>query len=545
MVWFFRLMFACCGLMWLASVPAVAQESASADPSVRQQQSGPDKSTEAEVKSDADRSSADSKGEAGSADESETVVRDDVVKIDGTAVSYRAKAGYLRLKSDKGEERAKVFYTAYHRRGDVKSASRPITFCFNGGPGSASVWLHMGMLGPKRVVLPDPTEPSAPPFESRANAYSLLDVTDLVFVDPVGTGYSKPADPKKGKEFYGLSQDLQSVSEFIQLYVTKFNRWGSPKFLLGESYGTTRVAGVSKRLQDRYRMEVNGLVLVSSVLDFRTIVFGDTNDLPFVLFLPSYTATAWYHGKLAEGLQGDLRHALREARRFALNDYATALLKGAELSEAKRDSIAIQYARLTGLSKEYVLENNLRVSTSRFAKELLDGRDETVGRFDSRYTGIARDPADDRYAFDASASALFGPFTASVYDYFRNELGLRRDQPYEVLASLDWDWGRENGFVETVTSLSDAMIRNQSLQVFVANGYYDLATPYLATEYTFAHLRPYRLRSRVTMKYYEAGHMMYIHEPSLQKLRGDLLDFYRSTLEGGSGGGEPGSSATR
>jgi len=518
MLWFFRLTFIFAALSVAALPLSSAQEAGKAD-------SPPD-----------DMGAKDE-----TAEETKSVVSEGRVEIDGKEITYQATAGFLTFQSETGEERAKVFYTAYRRTGDEenKTRSRPITFCFNGGPGSSSVWLHMGMLGPKRVVLPEPDQPSVPPFGSQTNRYSLLDVTDLVFVDPVGTGYSKPAEPEKGKEFYGLRQDLDSVSEFIQLYVTKFNRWGSPKFLLGESYGTTRVAGVSKRLQDRYRMEVNGLVLVSSVLDFQTIVFSETNDLPFVLFLPSYTATAWYHGKLSDDLQTDLDATLRKARRFAMNDYATALLKGADLSKTKRDAVAGQYARLTGLSKEYVLENNLRISSSRFNKALLESQDETAGRFDSRYTGIARDPADDRYAFDASASALFGPFTASVNDYFRNELGIELDRPYEILASLDWQWGRENGFVETVTALSDAMIRNRSLKVFVANGYYDLATPYLATEYTFTHLRPPHLSQRVTMEYYEAGHMMYIHEPSLQKLRKDLLAFYRDTLEEDSAEEDP------
>ncbi|QDT37759.1 S10 family peptidase [Stratiformator vulcanicus] len=452
------------------------------------------------------------------------------VRIAGESIEYQAIPDTLTLKDDKGEPRAKIFFAYYRVKQEADAPERPITFCFNGGPGSASVWLHMGMLGPKRLVIDSDAGRLPPPHGYIDNEFSLLDVTDLVFVDPVGTGYSKATDPKKKGDFYGFRKDLKSLAEFIQLFVTKNERWGSPKFLLGESYGTLRVAGLARELQNTYRMEINGLVLVSSVLDFRTIRASGSNDLPYILFLPTLTATAWYHEQLDDGLQKDLAKTVEQARKFAFGEYATALLKGADLPKKKRRRVAERFAKLTGLDAEYILDANLRVDMSRFAKELLEEQQVSVGRFDSRYTGPVADLIDDRYDTDASSSALFGAFTSVVNQYFREDLGVKRDEPYEILARLDWDWDSENGYVTSADMLSAAMRQNPALKVFVANGYYDLATPFAATEYTFNHLTPRSLREHVTMEYYEAGHMMYVHEPSLEKLRTDLVKYFEAAI---------------
>ena len=452
--------------------------------------------------------------------------------IAGQQVTYQVTAGSLPLKTDTGQDTAQVFFVAYTRTDSQDAARRPISYCFNGGPGSSSVWLHLGMLAPVRVQLGDQPQPVAPPYRLGPYPFSMLDKTDLVFIDPVSTGYSRPAADQDGKQFYGYEQDIRSVGQFIHLYTTRFNRWQSPRFLIGESYGCMRAAGLSKHLQDRYRMELNGIVLVSSVINFQTIRFGVGNDLPYILFLPTYTATAWYHRRLSPELQKSLPEALAAAEKFALGDYTLALIRGTELKSRERQRIAREVARFTGLSAAFVQRSNLRIRMSQFAKELLRKRNRTIGRFDSRYLGIDRDGVGDRYDFDPSGAAIFGPFTAALYQYLRNDLKVEQDVPYEILTSKVQPWsyeGFQNRYVDSSESLRAAMTRNPYLKVFVANGRYDLATPYLATEYSFNHmlLAP-ELRDNVTMGYYDAGHMMYIHEPSLERLKRDLDKFYQA-----------------
>jgi carboxypeptidase C (cathepsin A) len=367
------------------------------------------------------------------------------------------------------------------------------------------------------------------------NEYSLLDVSDLVFIDPVGTGYSRPTTGEKAREFHGLKKDIESVGDFIRLYSTRYGRWLSPKFLIGESYGTTRAAGLSGYLQERHGMYLNGILLISSILDFSTAYFNIGHDLPYIMFLPTYAATAWYHKKLPADLQGDLRAALEEAEAFASNEYVLALMKGDTLAGEERAQIVQKLARLTGLTTDYIERTNLRIEIFRFIKELLRDQRRTVGRLDSRFQGFERDAAGESVENDPSFSNIIGPYTATFYDYVRRELRFASDLPYEILSlkvHAQWSYSdHENQFVNVAETLRKAMSINPFLKVFVANGYYDLATPYFATEYTFNHLSlDENLRNNVSMTYYEAGHMMYIHIPSLAKLKEDMVNFIHGAI---------------
>jgi carboxypeptidase C (cathepsin A) len=451
------------------------------------------------------------------------------VAIGGTKVEYEAVAGTMQLKEEDGKATANIFYVAYTRVG-TDAKARPITFCFNGGPGSSSVWLHLGALGPKRVPFGEHGEPLPPPVALVDNAESILDQTDLVFIDPVSTGYSRAADEKNAKQFHGVEEDIQSVGEFIRLFTTRNGRWQSPRFLAGESYGTTRAANLVNHLQNRHGMNFNGVALISSVLNFQTILFTDGNDLPYILFLPSYTATAWYHKRLEKGLQADFHKALDEAVRFAETDYTLALMKGSKLSAAEAAATAKQVARLSGLSEGYVLKSNLRVEAQRFMRELLRDQGLTVGRFDSRITGKDANDVGERPDFDPSYAAVQGPYTAALNQYLRGELKFESDLAYEILTGRvqPWNYGKSatNRFLNVAPALREAMTKNPYLRVFVASGYYDLATPFMATDYTMTHLGggP-AVAARVTTAYYEGGHMMYTYEPALKQLRADLAKF--------------------
>ncbi|HEX3149428.1 MAG TPA: hypothetical protein VHR66_15245 [Gemmataceae bacterium] len=432
------------------------------------------------------------------------------------------------LKDEDGKPQASIFSIAYTKTGE-EASKRPITFCFNGGPGSSSVWLHLGTLGPRRVAFTDDGQPLAPPARLVDNDASLLDLTDLVFIDPVSTGFSRAADERNAKQFHGVQEDLQSIGDFIRLYITRNNRWASPKFLAGESYGTTRAAGLASHLQSRLGMRLNGIMLISAVLNFATIRFDDGNDLPYPLFLPSYTATAWYHQKLEPALQGDFAKTLAEAEAFAAGDYLQALHRGSAMTAADRKAVAAKLARLTGLSEEFVLRNDLRIEGQRFMRELLRDRGRTVGRFDSRYLGKDSIDANERPEYDASYAAVQGTFTEGFNAYVRGELKFESDLPYEILTGRvhPWNYGSAtNRYLNVAPALRSAMTENADLRVFVANGYFDLATPYTATQYTIKHLDSDRkLLDRVTMTYYEAGHMMYVHKPSLIKLKKDAAAF--------------------
>jgi carboxypeptidase C (cathepsin A) len=453
------------------------------------------------------------------------------ITLNGQKLDYTATAGTLPLKDKEGKITAHVFYIAYTKDGVADLSKRPLTFSFNGGPGSSSVWMHLGLLGPRRVKLKDDGTPTPPPYELVDNEYSLLDETDLVFIDPVGTGYSRATKPDEAKKFYGLKEDTRSVGEFIRLYATRNTRWASPKFVIGESYGTTRAAALSGELLKVHHMNLNGIMLVSTVLNFQTIWGGAGNDLPNVLYLPSYTAAAWYHKKLAPDLQKlSLEQVLKQAETFASGDYNQALLLGTSLEKKKYDAVVKQMARLTGLSETYVDRADLRPTLQRFNVELLRDRDLQIGRFDARYTGYVRDRLSDSTEGDPSADAVFSVFGSDFNQYVRTELKYDEDEPYEILAGVGpWNWGAENEYANVATTLAASMTANPYLKVHVSCGYYDFATPYFASRYTFSHLNVNpELQKNVTLDYYSAGHMMYLNLPDLQKQKADLARFIKS-----------------
>ncbi|MCC6426488.1 MAG: peptidase S10 [Phycisphaerales bacterium] len=461
------------------------------------------------------------------------VVTEHTVTIGGEAVSYTATAGRLAIKDEAGKSKALIFHVAYERKGVEKPELRPIMFVFNGGPGSSSVWLHMGSLGPRRITYGDEGEAPSPPGGLIDNEAAWLDFTDLVFIDPVTTGYSRAAEGENAQQFHGLRQDAQVVGEFIRLYTTQHKRWLSPKFLAGESYGTTRAAALSALLQDELGMYLNGIVLISPVLEFQTIRFDEGNDEPYWLFLPTYTATAWYHKKLGADL-GDLNSAVGQAEKWASTEYVTALAKGNRLSAEELDKVATQLARFTGLSKDYVKRSNLRISQGRFCKELLRDQGRTVGRLDSRYKGIDRDDAGSGTEYDPSYAVIQGPYTAGINAYVRGELGFESDLNYEILTGRvhPWDLGAEGRYAEVADGLRRAMNANPKLGVLVCNGYYDLATPHFASDKTVSQLGLDDAdRSRVTIQRYNAGHMMYLRKDDRDKLRVDAKRFVLDCLK--------------
>ena len=458
--------------------------------------------------------------------------------INGKTISYKVNVGTMLIREEEEEKepqaKASIFFIAYTREGEEVGEKRPITFSFNGGPGSSSVWLHLGLLGPRRVIAEDNAKPVPPPYQLVNNEFSLLDETDLVFIDPVSTGYSRAVPGEKDKQFHEYKKDIKSVAEFIRLYTSRFKRWDSPKFLIGESYGTTRAAGLVGYLQTELGMFLNGVMLISCFLNFQTARFNPGNDLPPILFLPTYTTTAWYHKKLPEDLQSDFAKTLTEVREFVLNDYSLAMMKGDTLNENETEQIVNKLVRLTGLSKSYITGTNLRINIYRFVKELLRTEHRTIGRLDSRFTGIDKDDTGMDFEFDPSYAVIQGAYTATFNDYVRRDLNFTSDLPYEILAPLYKNWKYEdyhNQFLNVAETLRQAMSMNPFLKVFVGNGYFDLATPFFATQYTFNHLElDPSLRDNITMAFYEAGHMMYLHSPSLMKLRDDLVSFIRSAL---------------
>ncbi len=455
-------------------------------------------------------------------------------------LSYLARTGHLPLRDEAGVHLADIFFVFYTKEG-VDSRTRPITFAFNGGPGQPAVWLHLG-IGPMRAVIPEPSpdrrfatgSPAPPPFASlEANEGSWLDDTDLVFVDPVSTGYSRAAPGQSPSQFHGYAEDVEYLAEFVRLFLGRYDRWGSPKFLVGESYGTTRVAGLARHLQSRHGIYLNGVVLVSGMLNWQTGRFHVGNDLPYLLFLPSYTATAWYHGKL-EG--GTLEEALAASRQFALGEYATALLLGDDLPPDRRERVVQRLASLTGLDPAYVERSNLRIDGSRFTKELRRTERVTVGRLDSRFRGEDRDAAGERYDYDPSYY-VYGPFSSLVNEYLRDVLGYRTDRAYEIRAGdlvRPWSYaGSQNRYLNVAEDLRHAMAENPSLRLLVASGYYDLATPFFAMDYTVSQMGlSAEQRRNVELAYYEAGHMMYIHPPSLRRLRQDAARFIATSVAG-------------
>lgn len=455
------------------------------------------------------------------------------LNINGKTLNYTATTGFMDMRDEAGKLRANVFFVAYNKDNVKDVSQRPVTYTFNGGPGSSSVWLHMGGLGPKKVKLAPDGNVLPPPYQYEDNPETWLDETDLVFIDPMMTGYTRPAEGVDKKEFLGYQQDIQLVGDFIRLYTSRYKRWGSPKFLAGESYGTTRAAGLSGYLQDRHGMYINGLMLISAVLDFSTIRDYHANDLSPLLRLPTFAATSWYHKK-ADSKYTDLKAFLEEVETFALNDYALALLKGDLLTAKERNAVIDKLHAYTGLSKSYIDQTNLRFTVGRYNKELLRSEKQTVGRLDSRFKGYDYDEAGERYEFDPSYNGvIYGPFTAVLNDHIRSHLKFESDLPYEILTgrARPWDYSNvQNRFLNVAETLRNAMSKNPYLKVWIANGYYDLATPYFATEYVVNHMfLKAELKKNITMTYYEAGHMVYIHQPALVQMKKDLVDFIRSS----------------
>ncbi|MBV8212950.1 MAG: peptidase S10 [Verrucomicrobia bacterium] len=432
----------------------------------------------------------------------------------------------------KGKPKAQVFFVAYVAEDVGDPAARPLTFAFNGGPGSSSIWLHLGGLGPRRAQLSDAGEALPPPSKLVDNESTWLPKTDLVFIDPVSTGYSRPAPGEEAKQFWGYKEDIQSVGDFIRLWTTKYERWASPKFIAGESYGTTRAAGLSDYLESRYGLYLNGIVLISSVLSFQAIDFGAGNDQPYPLFLPSYASAAWYHKKLSADLQQlSLPDLLSKVEQFAENDYERALSQGDRLSSEEKNAVATQLARFTGLSQQRYLQLSLRESDSLFFNDLLWDQNRSLGRFDSRFTGIRSYPGTDREDSDPSDEAVDGPFTSAFYTYVRQDLKYESDLPYERIAEVHpWLFSR-NKYLDVAEDLKKAMNRNRYLKVMVCCGYYDLATPYFAAESVVhtMNLDP-AVRNNVTLSFYGCGHMVYLENASRKKLKADFEQFVDSAL---------------
>ena len=460
--------------------------------------------------------------------EESPVITHHSINAGGKELRYTATVGMMPIKNRDGETEARIFFMAYTLDGASDRQQRPLTFSFNGGPGSASVWLHLGAIGPRRVPMnPDGTMP-APPYHLVDNEYTWLDQSDLVFIDPVGTGYSRALRPEAAARFFSLQGDIESVGEFIRMYLTRYERWTSPLFLAGESYGTTRASALSGYLIGR-GIAFNGIVLISTIMNFETTDFASGNDLPYLMYLPSYAATAWYHKKLPRDMQSkSVQKVVAEAEEWAATDYTLALEKGDRLSGPERQETINKLARFTGIDPKFIDNANLRVSLNFFRKELLRDEKRSIGRLDARFKGYDSSYVTAGPDFDASEAAIRPPYTSTFNNYVRTELNYKSDLEYYILGGGigPWNWGTNNGYVDTSVALRDALARNPYLKIFVAMGYYDMATPYFAVQYTLHHisLDPALLRNFST-GYYEAGHMMYIDEKQLGRLRADVRKF--------------------
>lgn len=458
------------------------------------------------------------------------------ITIDGQVLRYRARAGFMVLKSETGQELANFFFVAYDKIDPQQPAGkRPITFLFNGGPGAASVWLHLGTVGPYRLNYRDELgRPPIPPYELVQNDATWLTFTDLVFIDPVGTGFSRPAPGQKAEMFYNVKEDLESISDFVRLYLTEYERWLSPKFLAGESYGTTRAAALSEYLVDNRGIAINGAILVSPVLDFQTIQPDASNDLPYALYLPTYAAAAWFHKKLPpERQQLSLQQLLQQATQFALDDYYPALVKGSRLQQEQRQQLVKKLAEFSSVPPRFIEEANLRIDPGAFRKLLLKDEQIVAGRFDARLTGFELDPASSWPAYDPSLTPFLAAYTASFNAYVRSQLRFESQLPYEVLSNkvrFDFSQGKQ-GYLYVGDNLRSAMAKLPFMKVLVAAGYYDLATPFLASDYTIDHLQlSPELRGNITQTYYTAGHMMYHSREAMLKLKQDVANFVQSTF---------------
>lgn len=458
------------------------------------------------------------------------VVVTNTVTMAGEAVTYIAETGMLPVLKADGTSRASIFYVAYTRQVGTNAAPRPVTFCFNGGPGSASIWLHVGALGPRRAQMnPDGSQP-APPATLIDNEFSILNASDLVFIDPVATGFSRAGKEEKPSDFFGDTADLDSVGEFIRLWTTRHARWLSPKYLCGESYGVFRAAGLADHLRGRYGLYLNGLILVSGVLDFATISPGDGNDLPFPLYLPAYTAAAHFHKKLPADLEGNLEQALAESRTFAQGDYLAALQAGAELSPAEREKVVSELVRLTGLPARVIEDNRLRIDPSVFRKELLHDQGLILGAYDARITGRDGDPAATGPEYDPSSAAAMGAFSAGMNAYVRGELKFEDDLPYEIFGGVQpWNYGTHNDYPSASGRLATVMNQNPYMRVLVCGGRCDLVCPIDTVRYSLEHMPlAEAYHTNLTFVQFDAGHMMYLNQPDLKKLQTTISKFVSS-----------------
>jgi len=483
------------------------------------------------------------KAEAKPKPQAKAVSTHHTVEIAGRSVAYTATAGTLILHDAKDEPTAKVFYIAYTKDGVSDPAARPLTFSYNGGPGAASALVDFGGFGPREIVWPQPGSPTAvrPPYQVKPNPDTLLATTDLVFIDAVGTGYSRLIPPKgTAKMFYGVKQDSDAFTQFIEQYISKYGRWASPKFLLGESYGTTRSAVLSQELI-KHGIYLNGVILCSTVLNFPTITFAPGDDLPFILYLPSYAATAWYHHRLHPE-PSSLPELVKKAEAFAEGPYATALFKGSALGDAERASMAKQLEALTGLPASLWLKADLRISLPVFRRRLLGEQDKSAGRYDSRYTLDMLQPllpVGGSGSTDASNSAMMGALTSIFNDYLERRMNYHSEQHYTQLSyavNKAWDWkynppvedllGEGSMFLNVAPALARAMDNDPGMELMVNNGYFDMATPFFATEYTLRHTPlPKDAWKRITTDFYDCGHMLYLNPKALPVLNHNINQF--------------------
>jgi carboxypeptidase C (cathepsin A) len=454
--------------------------------------------------------------------------------IGGKSLSYTATAGRLPIKREDGKTEAEMFFVAYTLDGQ-DAGRRPLTFSFNGGPGSASVWLHMGALGPKRVVLQSNGFMPAAPYRTEDNPDSPLDRTDIVMVDAMATGYSRAANAELTKKFLGVKGDIQSFGEFIRLYLSRYDRWTSPLFLFGESYGTTRAAGISGYLAD-HGISFNGVTLLSMAVDFQTLEWNKSNDLPYFLLVPTFNMIAAYHHKLAADLTQDMAKTRGEVVRWSNNDYALALGKGDTITPDEHRKVVEQLSRYLGLRPEVIEQHNLRIDVPTFMKELLLDQKLVTGRLDGRFTSA--NPDEDNSYYDPTSAAILPPYTSAFNNYLRAELNYKSDAPYRVFAYdqpgfRTWDWGNaEQGFPSTAGGLRSAMIKNPYMKVLVMEGYYDLATPFSAANWTMDHLNlDAKYRQNVSYATYGAGHMVYVDRAEHDKMKKDLIDFMDKCLQ--------------
>ena len=464
------------------------------------------------------------------------------VTIDGKEHTLEATAGTMLVRDENNMPIANFGFTSYKKTNakGKPDSSRPIVFAYNGGPGSSSFWLHMGVLGPKRIAVDDPNPNKAAPYQLVNNDYSILDVADLVMMDPVGTGLSVPVGEAEFKDFWGVDQDIRSISLFITQYLINEGRMNSPKYILGESYGTFRNAGVMDRLLSQ-GIALNGVIMVSAVFDLRSLMFPPGDDLPYLVHFPTYAATAWYHNKI-ENKPDSLEAFLNEVRNFTKEVYAPALFSGDQLSETDKGSVAASLASYTGTSADYWLKADLRVTNNEFFAELLRDEGKTVGRLDSRYTGISQDGIAQNGAYDPQSLAISPAYIQSFLGYFHDELGVSKDLMYSITAGrrpgFEWDWthqgnggwGNSMAAINTGPDMARALTRDPNLKVLILNGYYDIATVFYGVEYSIDHLGlPAHIKDNIIMEYYEAGHMMYTHMPSLIKFKADVAGFIQDT----------------